>query len=628
MSAPSPHSALSRKPYDPFGPVPPVQVDNSYDKAPLHLEAREGPTPAQWQAVKDEIRMLYEGRPLRNVKKILEQRHGFRATERMYKARLAEWGFTKDYSDKSYQICAVLHHAPEHSKGKATQSLYCGSPSKLIHHSRDTLLHRDERGHGTNEGQWPETWNQDSQDHARQDSSVRSLAIGLPRQATFRRQELENRERLTTYRCDYPGCSRYFVRQDLCVRHRERHTTHGSQLHKRDAFAQSTSNPNDDPAPAQHQLAQAPSYSMPAPAAKTPQQESRSVAMASVYLSCSDHPDCEVENITFCLECDWNKHMDKHERPYNCRFVRCEDSQGFNSPGRLLNHQKEVHPNRYASEARKGNLLAQCMARGEERGPPNNCDSIDVLWSNTSDSKSTSGLHTGTGFMNDPSMGKDRGDRLHPARRRGRGMRLNLAYWKDKTTVEEKDLFDDRECLFPDQNGRLVMPALANLDTQLKVPKGLVMSHRYAKEIGLHQDISTNFVDPCLRSISGHITPVTGILRNVRFRLKGTSVTFYRDFWICDALDSVVDIMVGASFIAENFKLLFDRFKSLCSTFAGWFSTKKETPEEKAKREEQERKQRLDAIKRERARLDNELALLEAAQVQGGQGDSLGSGTP
>ncbi|KAG5298047.1 C2H2 finger domain-containing protein [Histoplasma ohiense] len=38
------------------------------------------------------------------------------------------------------------------------------------------------------------------------------------------------------YRCDFPDCYRSFVRQDLCVRHRERHTTHGSQLQKRDNF--------------------------------------------------------------------------------------------------------------------------------------------------------------------------------------------------------------------------------------------------------------------------------------------------------------------------------------------------------------------------------------------------------
>ena len=42
------------------------------------------------------------------------------------------------------------------------------------------------------------------------------------------------------YHCDFPDCNRYFVRQDLCVRHRERHTTAGSQLHKRDSFAQAS----------------------------------------------------------------------------------------------------------------------------------------------------------------------------------------------------------------------------------------------------------------------------------------------------------------------------------------------------------------------------------------------------
>ncbi|KAL6233282.1 hypothetical protein BDW75DRAFT_193772 [Aspergillus navahoensis] len=43
------------------------------------------------------------------------------------------------------------------------------------------------------------------------------------------------------YRCDFPECYRSFVRQDLCVRHRERHTTQGSQLQKRDHFAQAAS---------------------------------------------------------------------------------------------------------------------------------------------------------------------------------------------------------------------------------------------------------------------------------------------------------------------------------------------------------------------------------------------------
>ncbi|KAH0842777.1 hypothetical protein FOPE_08035 [Fonsecaea pedrosoi] len=77
----------------------------------------------------------------------------------------------------------------------------------------------------------------------------------------------------TIYRCDYPDCSRYFVRQDLCIRHRERHTTHGSQLHKRDAFAQSTSNNQIIPAmaPQQH-LGQPQTYPMAAPSVKSAQE--------------------------------------------------------------------------------------------------------------------------------------------------------------------------------------------------------------------------------------------------------------------------------------------------------------------------------------------------------------------
>ncbi|KKZ60366.1 hypothetical protein EMCG_04881 [[Emmonsia] crescens] len=42
------------------------------------------------------------------------------------------------------------------------------------------------------------------------------------------------------YRHQLNHCYRSFVRQDLCVRHRERHTTHGSQLQKRDNFTHAT----------------------------------------------------------------------------------------------------------------------------------------------------------------------------------------------------------------------------------------------------------------------------------------------------------------------------------------------------------------------------------------------------
>lgn len=40
------------------------------------------------------------------------------------------------------------------------------------------------------------------------------------------------------YHCDFPDCHRSFVRQDLCARHKERHTARGSQLLRKDTFMQ------------------------------------------------------------------------------------------------------------------------------------------------------------------------------------------------------------------------------------------------------------------------------------------------------------------------------------------------------------------------------------------------------
>jgi hypothetical protein len=38
------------------------------------------------------------------------------------------------------------------------------------------------------------------------------------------------------FNCDFPDCVRTFVRQDLCNRHRDRHTAKGSQLHRKDSM--------------------------------------------------------------------------------------------------------------------------------------------------------------------------------------------------------------------------------------------------------------------------------------------------------------------------------------------------------------------------------------------------------
>ncbi|KAJ5167014.1 uncharacterized protein N7482_005795 [Penicillium canariense] len=56
-----------------------------------------------------------------------------------------------------------------------------------------------------------------------------------------------------------------------------------------------------------------------------------------------DHPDCQTAPPTFRRPCEWNKHMDKHDRPYKCYEPGCDKIQGFTYSGGLLRHQREVH---------------------------------------------------------------------------------------------------------------------------------------------------------------------------------------------------------------------------------------------------------------------------------------------
>ena len=56
-----------------------------------------------------------------------------------------------------------------------------------------------------------------------------------------------------------------------------------------------------------------------------------------------DHVECTGQTQTFKRVCDWNKHMDRHQRPYKCFVPGCELNPGFTYSGGLLRHQREVH---------------------------------------------------------------------------------------------------------------------------------------------------------------------------------------------------------------------------------------------------------------------------------------------
>ena len=53
--------------------------------------------------------------------------------------------------------------------------------------------------------------------------------------------------------------------------------------------------------------------------------------------------ECRDKQETFRRPCEWNKHMDRHERPYKCDEPDCEVTLGFTYSGGLLRHQREVH---------------------------------------------------------------------------------------------------------------------------------------------------------------------------------------------------------------------------------------------------------------------------------------------
>jgi len=64
-----------------------------------------------------------------------------------------------------------------------------------------------------------------------------------------------------------------------------------------------------------------------------------------------NHEECEADPPTFRRRCEWNKHMDKHERPYKCTESGCEKLQGFTYSGGLLRHQREVHKKNATTKA-------------------------------------------------------------------------------------------------------------------------------------------------------------------------------------------------------------------------------------------------------------------------------------
>ncbi|KIV98068.1 hypothetical protein PV10_01758 [Exophiala mesophila] len=78
-------------------------------ESPQGAQSRNiGPTPDQWAEVKDIFTHLYisENRKLKDVRHILSSRHGFNASEKMFKRRIADWKVRKNYKAKDKENIA------------------------------------------------------------------------------------------------------------------------------------------------------------------------------------------------------------------------------------------------------------------------------------------------------------------------------------------------------------------------------------------------------------------------------------------------------------------------------------------------------------------------------------------
>ena len=99
------------------------------------------------------------------------------------------------------------------------------------------------------------------------------------------------------------------------------------------------------------------------------------------------------------------------------------------------------------------------------------------------------------------------------------------------------------------------------------------MSEHWARENDKWHAVSSDFRDPGVQSVSGHKMQINGILRNMVFNLKGSTVTYRRDVYVCPQLNTWADMVFGAKFMAEQFAVLFSKAKKI---FAGIFGFRKE----------------------------------------------------
>lgn len=139
-----------------------------------------------------------------------------------------------------------------------------------------------------------------------------------------------------------------------------------------------------------------------------------------------------------------------------------------------------------------------------------------------------------------------------PVYRRGRGQRRNKVYWNSLLNTGVLRNPFERDCLFETNDGSVSSPAISYMESECTVP--CCMSMTYLRELGLSSQMSTEFEDPGQVDIGAGRQKVkmTGIVRNVSFRIRGSSMIFRGDFPVSELLDSIYDVLFGWQFMCNE----------------------------------------------------------------------------
>lgn len=92
-----------------------------------------GPTQQQWIDIKGVFTQLYigENRRLKDVRAILAKKHGFNASEKMFKRRITEWKIHKNYKAKEKELLAKRMKACVEAGNDVHSISFRGRPLKL-----------------------------------------------------------------------------------------------------------------------------------------------------------------------------------------------------------------------------------------------------------------------------------------------------------------------------------------------------------------------------------------------------------------------------------------------------------------------------------------------------------------